>query len=75
MLMLHLAFPPEETFVLTFCIESSTAQSMVEGQATLDACVAVQGSYDKAWSSLLEANRLQRDTYPYNPQVYHLHLN
>ena len=29
----------------------------------------VQAEYDKAWEHLVEANRLQRDTYTFNPQV------
>ena len=31
--------------------------------------VHVQAEYDKAWEHLVEANRLQRDTYTFNPQV------
>lgn len=29
----------------------------------------MQGEYDKAWSYLVEANRLQRDTYSFNPEA------
>ena len=29
----------------------------------------MQADYDKAWEHLVEANRLQRDTYTFNPQV------
>ena len=29
----------------------------------------MQAEYDKAWEHLVEANRLQRDTYTFNPQV------
>ena len=31
---------------------------------------AMQGDYDKAWGYLVEANRLQRETYLYDPQVH-----
>ena len=29
----------------------------------------MQAEYHKAWEHLVEANRLQRDTYTFNPQV------
>ena len=29
----------------------------------------MQADYDKAWDYLAEGNRLQRDTYTFNPQV------
>ena len=32
-------------------------------------CNAMQGEYDKAWGYLVEANRLQRDTYSFNPEA------
>ncbi len=28
-----------------------------------------QADYDKAWGFLVEANKLQRDTYMFNPEV------
>ena len=29
----------------------------------------MQAEYDKAWGYLMEANKLQRDTYSFNPEV------
>ena len=43
------------------CKTSGRAKEKSEGH--------LQAEYDKAWEHLVEANRLQRETYTFNPQV------